>query len=73
VTGALNGRRYAALVFQAVARDPARQEFALFVDELEQEFRIFVIDMFDAEFAETAVFFAPEPDFRVAQKLYIFS
>lgn len=71
--GALYGGSHAALVFQAVARDTARQQFALFVDELKQEIGVFVIDVFDAEFAETAVFFTAQTDFRIAEKLYIFS
>jgi hypothetical protein len=37
VAGAFNGCGYAALVFEAVARDAARQQFALLVDELKQK------------------------------------
>ena len=73
VTSAFNGGSHAALVFEAVACDTARQEFALFVDELEEEIGVFIIDVFDAEFAETAVFLAAKPDFRVAEKFHIFS
>ncbi len=58
MTGAFYGGRYPALIFQAVAGDTAREQFALFVDELQEEIGIFVIDVFDAEFAETAVFLA---------------
>jgi hypothetical protein len=61
------------LVFEAVTGDTAWQQFALFVDELEQKVGIFVINVFDTEFAETAIFFVFQPDFRVAKKLYIFS
>ena len=68
-----DGSSYAALVLQAVACDPARQQFALFIDELEQEVRIFVINVLDAEFAETAIFFTTQPEFRVAEELDIFS
>jgi hypothetical protein len=73
VTGAFYSGRYTALVFEAVTGDTAWQQFALFVDELEQKVGIFVINVFDAEFAETAIFFVFQPDFRVAKKLYIFS
>jgi translation initiation factor 2B subunit (eIF-2B alpha/beta/delta family) len=73
VTGAFYGNSHTALVFQAVACDTTWEQFALFVDELKEEIRIFVINVFDAEFAETAVFFVPEPNFWVAEELYIFS
>jgi hypothetical protein len=56
VAGTLNGSCYAALKFQAVAGDAAWQQFALLVDKLKQKVSVFVIDVFDAEFAETAVF-----------------
>lgn len=73
VAGAFDGGCDAALVFQAIARDAARQQFALFVDELKQEVSVFVINVFDAEFAETAVFSGAQTDFWVAQKFDIFS
>jgi hypothetical protein len=73
MAGALDGGGDAALVFQAVARDAARQQFALLVDKLEQEIGVFVVDMFNAELAETAIFFVFQPDFRVAEKFDIFS
>jgi len=73
VAGTFDGSRYAALVFQAVAGDAAREQFALFVDELQQKVAVFVVNVFDAEFAETAVFFVAQPDFRVAEKFYVFS
>jgi len=73
VTSTLDSSRNATLVFEAVARDTAWQKRALFVDELEEEIRVFVVNVLDAEFAETAIFFVPETDFRVAQELYIFS
>ena len=66
MAGAFNGCRYAALVFEAVARDTARQQFALLVDKLKQKIRIFIVDILDAEFAEAAIFFAAQPDFRIA-------
>jgi hypothetical protein len=67
------GSRYTALVFQAIARDTTREQFALFVDELKEEIRVFVINVLDPEFAETAVFFATQPKFWVAKELDIFS
>lgn len=73
MAGAFNGRSHAALVFQAVAGNTAGQQFALLVDELKQEIGVFIIDMFDAEFAETAVFLGAQANFRVAEKFYIFS
>ena len=73
MAGAFDGSSHAALVFQAVARNAARQQLALFVDELEQKVSVFVINVFDAEFAETAVFSGAQPDFGVAQKFDIFS
>lgn len=69
----LDGRSYTALVFQAVACDTTRKQFALFVDELDQKVRVFVINVLDPEFAETAVFFATQPKFWVAEELDIFS
>ena len=71
--GAFDGSSHAALVFQAVARDAARQQFALLVDELQQKVAVFVVNVLDAEFTETAVFLVAQPDFRVAEKFYVFS
>ena len=73
MTRAFDGSSYAALIFQAVACDAAWEQFALFVDELEQKICVLVINVFDAEFAKTAVFFATQPKFRVAEELDIFS
>ena len=73
VARTFNGGSYATLVFEAVACNTARQQFALLIDELQQKIRIFIVDVFDAEFAETAVFFASQTDFRVAEEFYIFS
>lgn len=73
MAGAFDGGGHAALVFQAVTCDAARQQFALFVDELQQKVAVFVVDVFDAEFAETAIFFVAQPDFRIAQKFNVFS
>ena len=73
MAGTLNGSSYPALILQAVAGDTARQQFALFVDKLEQKVRVPVIDIFDTELAKTAVFFAFQSNFWIAEKLYIFS
>jgi hypothetical protein len=69
----LDGGGDAALELEAVACDAAREQLALFVDELEQEVGIFVINVLDAESTETAVFFATQTEFRIAEELYIFS
>ena len=69
----LHSGGYATLVFQAVACDAARQEFALFVDKLKQEVRVFVVNVLNAEFAEAAVFFTAQPKLGVAKELDIFS
>ncbi len=73
MTSAFDGRGHAALVLQAVAGDAAGQHFTLFIDELEQKLRVFVINVLDAEFAETAIFFVAQSDFRIAEEFYIFS
>lgn len=73
MTCTLDSSRNATLVLEAVACDTAWQELALFVDELEEEIRVFVVNVLDAEFAETAIFLVPETNFGVAQELYIFS
>jgi hypothetical protein len=73
VTGTLDSGSHAALVLEAVAGDTAGQQLTLFVDELQQEIGIFVINVLDTEFAEAAVFFAAQPDARVAEEFYIFS
>lgn len=73
VAGAFHSGGYAALVLEAIARNAARQQFALLVNELEQKFRIFVVDILDTEFAEAAVFFASQTDFRIAEEFYVFS
>lgn len=69
----LDGGGDTALVLQGVAGDTAGKHFALFVDELKQEIRIFVVDIFDAELTETAVFLAFLTKVRVAEKLDIVS
>jgi hypothetical protein len=73
VACAFNSSGYTALVFEAVTRDSARQQLALFVDKLQQEVGVLVINMLEAKFAETAVFFCTQPDFRIAEKFNVFS
>ena len=45
------------LVFGGSTGDPAWQNLTLFVDEFEQEVSIFVINVFNPAFLETAIFF----------------
>ena len=73
MTSAFDGGRHAALVLEAVAGNATGEQFALFVDELEQKVGILVVDVLDPEFAEAAIFFALESNFRVAQKFYVFA
>jgi hypothetical protein len=73
VAGTFYGRRNAALVFEAVASNTTWQQFALLIDELKQKICVFVVNVFDAELAEAAVFFAAQPDAWVTKKFYIFS
>jgi hypothetical protein len=73
VAGAFHGGGHTALVFQAVARDAPREQFPLFVDELQQKVAVFIVNVFNAKFAKAAVFFVAQPDFRVAEKFYVFS
>jgi uncharacterized protein (DUF2141 family) len=61
------------LVLQAVARNATRQQFTLLIDELHQKVGVFIINVFDAELAETAVFFTSQTDFRIAEELDIFT
>lgn len=53
----LNGAGYPSLIFQGISCDAPGQEFTLLIYKLDKEIRIFVINMFDAEFAETAILF----------------
>ena len=73
VTRPFDGLRDFTLVFQRVASDAAWQQFALFVDELKQKLSVFVINVFDSEFAETAIFFALLTNIRITEKFYIIS
>lgn len=47
----------AALKFKAGARDATGQDLSLFVDKLQQEIGVLVVDVFDACFFEAAVLF----------------
>ena len=57
VTGTLNGLSHATLEFQRSSGDAAGKNFALLVEEFLEEFRIFIINVFDSAAFETAVFF----------------
>ena len=61
-----NSGRNLALIFERVTCDATRQNFALFVDKLDQKVGVFVVNMFDAKPAETAVFFAILADLGIA-------
>ena len=71
VTTALDSRCHFALVLQRVTSNTARQDFALLVDELQQEVAIFVIDVLDAKLAEAAILFALLANLRIAEELNI--
>ena len=73
MTCTLDGCSHTALVFQAVACDTTWKQFALFVDELQEKISVFVVNVLDTEFTETAVLFASEPKFWVAEEFDIFS
>ena len=73
MTGAFDCRSDFALVLQRVASDAAGQQFALFVDELEQKLTVFVINMFDTKFCETAIFLALRANVWVAEEFDIIS
>ena len=57
VTGTLYSLSYATLEFQRSTGDAAGKQFTLLVEELLEEFGVFVIDVFDTAAFETAVFF----------------
>jgi len=58
VTGLSHGLRHFALEFQAGAGDAAGQQAALLVHKLQQEVRVFVINVLDAVLLEAAVLVA---------------
>lgn len=69
----LDSRRNPALVLQRVASDSAWKDFTLAVDELQQEVRVLVVDMLDAELAEAAVFCTLLSEVRIAKEFYVIS
>ena len=58
MAGALDGLGHFLLILVGSTGDAAGQDFALLVDELQQEVCILIIDILDAEFLETAIFLA---------------
>lgn len=58
MTGAFDGLGHFTLIFQAGAGQPAGQDFALLVEQFQQEVAVFVINVFDTGFLEAVVFFA---------------
>ena len=73
VAGPFDGGGHFALILQGIAGNPAGKDLALFVDELDQEIGVLVVDVFDAVALEAAVFFALLTDLRIAEKFYIVS
>ena len=57
MAGTLYGLSHATLEFQRGAGDAAGENLALLVEELLEEFRILVVDVFDSAAFEAAVFF----------------
>ena len=57
MAGALNGLSHATLKLEGGSGDAAGKDFALLVEELLEEFGIFVVDLLDAASLKTAVFF----------------
>ena len=56
MAGALDSFGHFLLVLVGGTGDTAGQNLALLIDELQQEVGVFIIDVLDAEFLETAVF-----------------
>jgi hypothetical protein len=56
VARTLYGLRHFALVFHGGTGNAAGQQFALFVDQTEQKIGIFIVNVFDTQFLESAVF-----------------
>ncbi len=73
MTRPLDGRSYATLVFEGVARNATGQDFALLIDKLQEKIRILVVYVLDAIAAETAILFLALANIGVAQKLYLIS
>lgn len=57
MAGTLHGLSHAALELQRSACDTTGKDLTLFVEELFEEFRILVVDIFDTAAFEAAVFF----------------
>jgi hypothetical protein len=55
VTCTLHCLSHAALILQRSACDAARENLTLLVEELLEEFRILVVDVFDTALLETAL------------------
>ena len=55
MTSTLDGLCNTALVFERCAGDSTWQDFALFVEELLEEFGILVVDVLDAALLEPAI------------------
>ena len=51
----LNGLRHLLLVFYTCACNPSREYFALFVHKLEQEIRVFIVNILNAVLFKPAV------------------
>jgi len=51
----LDGLRYLLLVFQTGTGETAGKDLSLFIDELEQKIRVFVVDVPDSILLEAAV------------------
>ena len=62
MTGSFHSLCNTTLKFQRSSCDTTGQNLALFVQEFFQEFGIFVIDILDTVFLETAVFFLFDVD-----------
>ena len=58
MAGALDSFGHFLLILVGSTGDAAGQDFALLVDELQQEVCIFIVNILDAELFETAVFLA---------------
>jgi hypothetical protein len=71
MTGTLHCGSHLALVFEGVTRNPARQQFALLIYKLQKKIRILVINILDAELAETTVLLSILANLWIAQKLNI--
>ena len=57
MTGALHSLGHFLLILQGGAGQTARQDLALLVHEFLQEFGVFIVDVLDTAFFETAIFF----------------